>query len=511
LNYVFHTAPYGHQERWVREYAHLPAGAILFDMGAGKTKTLIDNAALLFERGEIDALLVVAPKSVYRLWIDQVDAHLPPRIQRRVVAMARFPETAAEKTGGRPIMRPERGVLHVLLLPISQLRITREKATRARLEGALFKVAAQFLHFHRSMIAVDESSAIKNARAAQTKGVTALRAHARFARILTGQPMPNSPLDLFAQYNFLDPNILRCSNPIVFQHRYAILKEHRNPRAGVDENGEQLRNQAGRVIPKFFHEIVGWKNLDELKARIAPVTLRVRKEDCLDLPPKTFMRREVELTPEQRSAYNDMAQMAVVELGDALVSAQHKITRLLRLHQIVCGYLPLPDGRMQPIRNNRLQAVLDWTEEIDGKVLIWAHYLFNIEQLRTALGEMYGPQTVDVCTGEVSASDRELLQKRFQDPSDPLRFLIGNEALARGFTLTACRDAGYHSNTYNLDTRSQSEDRIHRIGQLGTCTYTDFVTPGTVDATILRAHERKQHLARLVMDTPPENLIRGNW
>ena len=201
------------------------------------------------------------------------------------------------------------------------------------------------------------------------------------------------------------------------------------------------------------------------------------------------------MTPEQTTHYMAMKRTAMLVLDDDLVIAQQAMTQLLRLQQILCGYIPTDDG-IKEIPTRRLDAMAEAIEEMTGKVIIWARFRRDIEQIVERLQKDYGDNSVGAYYGDTSDEDREALVVNFQDPDHETRFFVGNPQTAGyGLTLTAAHNVLYFSNDFNLETRVQSEDRCHRIGQTHNVTYVDLITEGTVDEHIVRTLQNKIKLA----------------
>ena len=299
--------------------------------------------------------------------------------------------------------------------------------------------------------------------------------------MLTGSPVTKSPLDLYSQCEFLNKNALGHSSYWSFQGRYCKL----------------VRRTMGA---HSFNQIVGYQNLDELNGIIEPFSFRVRKEDCLDLPDKVYLRREVELTPEQKQVYETMKRAAIAELEGSIISASTVLTQLLRLQQICSGFVNTDDGSFKELPSNKLQELMDVVEETDGKIIIWANFTHNIKAIAEALAKEYGPDTVATYYGDTATDDRQTIVTRFQDPNSKLRFFVGQPRTGGyGLTLTEARTVIYYSNGFDLEVRLQSEDRAHRIGQRSNVTYVDIVVPGTVDEKILVALRSKINIATQVM------------
>jgi SNF2 family DNA or RNA helicase len=173
------------------------------------------------------------------------------------------------------------------------------------------------------------------------------------------------------------------------------------------------------------------------------------KDDCLDLPKKTYLKRTVELTGEQKKVYKQMKEEAIAFLNGKMVSSAAVITQLMRLHQITCGHFTSNDGTVQEIKNNRISQLMDILEEVEGKAVIWAHYRHDIEKIVEAISKKYGNNTVVTYYGDTSTDDRQKAIKKIQDPESPVRFIIGTpQTGGYGITLTGASTMIYYSNGY---------------------------------------------------------------
>jgi len=253
---------------------------------------------------------------------------------------------------------------------------------------------------------------------------------------------------------------------------------------------------------KNFQEIVSFQRLDELSEKLDKFATRVLKEECLDLPAKVYVRRKVEMTPDQKKLYFQMSEYALAQLADGKQATTVNIlTQIMRLQQIACGHFQPDEGvPIEAIKNNRLDELLTVCEENSGKSIIWATWTHDIKAIEEALAKAYGPDSVASYYGGTAQEDRQEIVRRFQDRADPLRFFVGQPSTGGyGITLTAASTVVYYSNSYNLEHRIQSEDRAHRIGQTKSVTYIDLYTPGTIDEKITRALRDKINLAGEVL------------
>jgi SNF2 family DNA or RNA helicase len=333
-----------------------------------------------------------------------------------------------------------------------------------------------------NIMVVDESTTIKNRKATRTKNIMMLAKEAKYRRILTGSPVTKSPMDLYSQCAVLSSNALGFNSYYAFQNRYALVQKR-------------------KMGTRAFQEIVGYRRLDELNLKLDRFSNRILKEQCLDLPDKMYMRRDVALTDEQKRVYIQMKKLALAKLENGeLATTASVLTQIMRLQQICCGFLQPDDGEIQSLDNNRLKELLEITDELQGKAIIWASYTHDIQQIADALRDRFGPEAVATYYGATAQDERQEIVERFQDKLNPLRFFVGQPRTGGyGITLTAANTVVYYSNSYDLEIRLQSEDRAHRIGQNNKVTYIDLVSPDTIDEKILKALRGKIDLAGKVL------------
>ena len=469
----FKTKPYAHQLKALQESYQEESFALLMDMGTGKSKVLVDTIAYLSGADKINSVLILAPKGVYKNWVGkEIPTHMPD-IQYKVAYWA-SPLTTKHKNDIRDIWKPDE-FLHIFVMNIEALS-----------SGKAEEVASKFIgsHWGQTLIAVDESTVIKNHKARRTKSAIRLAKKCKYKRVLTGSPITKTPLDLFSQFAFLGETLLGFKSYYAFCSRYADMIK-RTASGGSHQ----------------YNQILGFRNLDELTRSIKPYSFRVTKEECLDLPDKIYFKRDIELTPEQKNLYKQMKRSAVALLEDMeMVTANAVITQLLRLHQISCGFVNTDDGNMIEIKNNRMSELLSILEETNNKVIIWANYRHDILAIYSELKKIYGKDSVATYCGDTAGEQRQAIVERFQESED-LRFFIGQPRTGGyGLTLTAASTIIYYSNSYDLEVRLQSEDRAHRIGQTNTVNYIDLIAQDTVDEKIVNALRKKINIATQVLE-----------
>ena len=470
-NYRFKTKPFEHQKEALKKSWAAKTYALFMEMGTGKSKVLVDNIAMLYDRGAIRGALIVAPKGVYKNWHDiEFPVHLPEHVAHTKVLWE------ASKTIKKQLeldtLFDDKGDLKILIMNVEAF------STKKGLD-----FAHRFLNIFlgKALIGIDESTTIKNPTAKRTKSILKIGNLASYRRILTGSPVTKSPLDLFSQCKFLDPYHLGYDSYYAYRSRYAHMLD---------------RNFGGRRV-----QIVGsYRRLDELAKKLESFSYRVLKEDCLDLPDKVFVTRNVELTDEQKKLYATMKSAAIAMIEGKVMSSANVLTQMMRLHQITCGTFKADDGTIQQVPSNRLNELMNVVEETDGKVIIWATYREDIKKIVEALKKAYGEASTVEYHGGVDTTLRQEAIALFQDKKGPTRYFVGNtQTGGYGITLTAANTMIYYSNSYDLEKRLQSEDRAHRIGQTGSVTYVDLIAESTIDERIVKALKKKVNIANEIM------------
>ena len=468
MNYKFKTKPYKHQLTALEKSWNKETYAYFMEMGTGKTKVLIDNLAMLYDKGKVNGALIIAPKGVVKTWYEQeIPTHLPNHIEN-VTVLWQSNITKQQETKLNNLF--DLGVhLHIFIMNVEAL--STDKGV---------KFASKFLNSHRTLMAIDESTTIKTPTAKRTKNIISLGKLAKYRRIMTGSPITKNPLDLYSQCEFLDPWLLNFQSFYAFRNRYAEMKTM------------HVRGRSIQVVNAF-------QNLSELSDKVKGFSYRVLKEDCLDLPPKNFTKRHIVLSKEQRKIYDQMKKEAMAILNGKVTTTMTVLTQLMRLHQITCGHFTADDGGVQLIPSNRINELMDILEEIDGKAIIWANYQMDVNEIIKNVEAKHQKGSIVDYYGLTPQEDRQDNIRKFQ--SDPkCRFMVGTPSTGGyGITLTAANTIIYYSNGYDLEKRLQSEDRAHRIGQNKNVTYIDIIAEDTVDEKIVKALREKINIASEVM------------
>ena len=525
--------PFKHQVVGVQRILDNPYFFLMDEMGAGKTKQTIDAAQILFRKGLISRVIVVSPAAVRSVWVD------PERGELAKHCWSNTPNTVTEyHIRQRSWQYGPDG--HVRL----EWLVTNYDFIRSKMRLIKLLRAAD----RHTMLVLDESSSVSNWRALQTKACRQLRAKCGRVLLLNGTPISHSPLDMFSQGNLMNPSILNCPSYTQFKARYAIMGGY---------VAEFVRG--GKTIKQPV-QIVGWRDLEDLQRRFAPFAIRRLKKDCLDLPPKLDpVTLTVPLTPESWKLYKEMRDDLVAWLSDNSVSvAAQAIVKVLRLQQITSGFiggveaalvdqqnaerppwLPFPDG--PPLQSTiaagpsetikffgteKLDVLLEQVDRALAsdpafKLLLWFHFRPELQRAEQILmqdarykdvlvGAIHGDQTRDkwkTVNGKqvlIREGDRDRALRLLDpdvSPKDKPVVVLGTPSTgSMGLNLSAAHTVIYASSDYSLKTRKQSEDRVHRPGQIYPVSYYDIVATGpngqkTIDHHVVKALQDKVNLA----------------
>lgn len=485
MTYEPYTQPFDHQQRVWEASRDLVNFAAFWEQGTGKSKLTIDTLGHLFCSGAVDACIVVAPNGVHRNWItDELPTHLSPDLPLMAHAYSSPSASAKWHQAAVADLLTHSGLP---LLAISYDAWMTERGKRA---------VWQMMKRRSTLLVLDESHRVKTPSARRTRSILAGGRHAAYRRILSGTPVTNGPFDVYSQVSFLDPEFWRRELDI---GSFTAFKSY----FGVWDRGWNAAQ--GRE----YDMLVGYQNLPDLAAAIKLISSRVTKEEVLDLPDKLYSRRYYDMTPAQRRVYDSVESdfMAILEDGE-LVTAQLAITRMLRLQQVLCGYVPVdgddePTQLIDPSQNPRLKLLRDTMEDVNGKTITWAIYKMDIDMIMQALRDM-GRRPVRY-DGSVSDADREAAKHAFKhgDATD----FVANSSMSEGLTLTEANTVIYYNNSYKLLDRQQSEDRAHRIGQEHPVNYIDLVCPGTRDEAAIAALVEKSEVAATILGDRQEEWL----
>jgi SNF2 family DNA or RNA helicase len=525
----FKVKPYSHQLEAFERFKKLDYFALFMEMGTGKSKVAIDIASYLFKEDKIDAVLLIAPNGVHRQWAtDQIPTHCP--IRHRIYTWD------SRKHYSR--------VYQSIWKTFTEDDSLKWFCTNVEYYS-IFTYKQLFINFlkqHRSFIIVDESTRIKNPKAKRTINITELSKLSVCRTILTGTPVTQSPIDIWAQFNFLKNNFFGRSY-FVFQHHHAImvrdmnnytgkmyhrlitLKEYNLVKYYLEKSNwdeERIAAQTGVSEKNIEYikqqsEFTQYKNLEEIKEKINSASFFVKKEECLDLPPKIYETILVEPSKEQKKIYDDLRKELLAKYKDRELTVFNKVTLTMRLMQVCGGFFPTidldskkPKTENVPIgsKNRKIERLKDDLYEIgDERVIIWSHFIAEIELLEKELKKEFINWEIRSYYGHTSKEDRSNIISDFQ--AGKIKLLICNQQSGSfGLNLQRSNLHYFFSNDFSLEHRLQAEDRSHRSGQNFPVCYKDILVTGTIEEKIVEKLQQKKALLNYFRDTPWRELLK---
>jgi len=438
--------------------------AFFLETGTGKTILALESAKYLYQQKKIKALIITAPKTVLKpVWVDTLFKYYMD-VDFRLI----------QWIGG--IGREDSTIIGSYLTQVTKTRLLVFIANiEAFSHTKIYHLAHRICSILPTAWFIDESTTIKSPRAKRTKQILALSHLANYKRILSGFPVLKSPEDLYTQLEFLKSGITGHKSFYSFRNEFCITRKLDN-----------------RVTIS-----IGPKNIDKLQALIEPYSSRILKKDCLDLPDKIHTRRYVEMTEEQQLMYRQMRDegYALIKGSGKETFASTILVQLEKLHQIANGLII---SAMSFVDCNKYSTLLEilQNEIADRQVIIWSCYIGNIRMLENLLLRAKIP--FGIIYGKVNMSDRNRDIELFHQGK--LQVIVAHPATARfGLTLAEASYAIYFNNSFNLEHRIQSEDRLHRIGQVNKATYIDLITENTIEDRILTKLQEKHSIGAAIL------------
>lgn len=454
--YEFATTPLSHQLRLFNETRDKEVFGILWEQGTGKTKPTIDTACDLYERGKIDCVIVVAPNGVHRNWkSDELPKHVPQRLHDRI--KCEFWETQKADTKGHAArmnaLAKHDGMAWFLI----------------SYNGFMTKKGKEFvwklLKSRKVFYVLDEAHNIAH-HSKRSMSIIASSKYAKWKRILTGTPVATGPFDIYRQVKFLDNDIWKrygLDNYTVFKFHFAEWFTAEECRAlhGYDPG---------------YDKLIDYKNIDQLCQILSSVSDRVLKADVLDLPPKVYSKRYFTLNKQQAEAYKNLRDFYEHELESGLrIEGNLAIVRLLRLHQVICGYAATEegeDGENPTIQlgdyNPMLDEIEDTAASISHQGIIWARFTRDIDEICKRLGKKARRY-------DGTLPDDEAEKNKLDFQAGEYQWFVGNaQKGGTGLTLNMAKTMMFASQSFRFIDRLQAEDRFHRIGQTDSVNIIDF-------------------------------------
>lgn len=476
--FPFKYPPMKHQKEPLDRFYDKPVGGLFYPVGSGKSKISIDLlSAKAMDVGDnhIDGALILCPYSIRKNWLKQLQEHCPIDYRAEVLDYS----TTRGKRAFNELLDSE-DKLRVLIVGIESLS---SGSAKYFVDTFLLAVGGK----DGAAIIVDESQRIKNPSAKRTRACLELAKNSRFRMIMTGTPITQGILDLYSQMLFLDKDIIGFNDYYSFRNRYAVLGGY-----------------SGK-------EVIGYKNVDELMSAIKPYVCQATKEEVHNnLPPATYMVREVKMTEKQKAMYKKISLEKLIEVEDSQIAVTNALAKLTRLQQVTGGFTvkettdPVSGELVtEPyfLGSGKIDEVVSIAEEAgeDMNIIVWCKFVPEIELVAKVLSEKFGGDKVVTFHGQLTDQQRWENLAKFERRE--ARFFVANPRLGGiGLDILAGDIAIFYSNTFSYEDRIQAEGRNLRTGRKNPVVYIDLVCEGTVDAHVIEIIKTKGTMAAFVRE-----------
>ncbi len=494
--YPWRREPYAHQREVVAASALRDKFLVLYEAGTGKTQAAVEAACCALETGAVQRVYIVCPTSVRAVW-------------RQEIGLCAWiaPDDVAVIRRNPPKDHPE----HEPRCSDAQYRrrqverratwtVMHYEAARIEAEALAPLVRGQFL-------VADEAHLLKNPRAQRTKAV--LGWEPARAIYQTGTPVQNSPTDIFPCAHACEPGLMGTSIHD-FKRRFVIIR-HVKARVQKPKN----KGEKPKVIRPAFDLEVGYRDMEDLRRRLAGISLRRTKDDCLDLPPKLRARRVCEMTPDQAQIYAQMqgeVKLEVLRLAEEAggimrIPRTSLLAQLVRLQQAADGFFPDPDSRRSLLWLDdvgKLEACDELVEEAlaaGRKVVIWSRFVAPVLKLR----DRYAQQGAVAIHGQTPHDDRDAAMEAFRADPDTRLFLATIQVGGLGLNLQAGSVVIFYDRWWVPAVNEQAEDRCHRSGQEQHVTVYALLTEHSIDEQVEETLEQKEAIAGQLIDGLPRD------
>ena len=459
--YRFKTDPMKHQRGALDFLWEKEAAALFMAMRTGKTKTVIDWACAMKMDDRVDHVVVFSPLSVRGGWEAQIAEHSPLE-----ATVGRFDlSSKSGQNAHRNFIKSD--------IPFKFMLVGVESMG----SGSAFNQVFDFVYGNgRVLCVVDESHLIKTHNATRSEKITTIGGMCTHRVILTGTPIAATPLDLYSQFNYLDPDIIGFGDYYSFKNEYAVM------------GGYEMK------------KVVGYENLDKLMSDIAPYVFQVNAEEVTELPPKTYQIREVELPAAIRSIYNRMKRSDVIEHGDKLLVINGPLDKLIRQSMLVNGVMCTGESGVYEhtwINSVKIEEMCNVIEENPVPTVVWTTGRMELAAVVTRL-KKDGRSVVEL-HGGVKEDDRIEAIRQFQ--VGEVDYMVSNVAVGgTGTKLNRARMMIYMSNSFKYIDRKQSEERATDFLDIGAgVLIVDIVAVNTVDDEVIQpALKNKMDVAQFV-------------
>jgi SNF2 family DNA or RNA helicase len=463
--------PWNHQVEVWNLSKDKPAFYLALGMGAGKSKAAIDTCNGLDSK----SVLIICPKKVIPVWPEQFKTH--STIDYKILCLENGTTSKKAKLAAdhiakwRSVDRPFVVVVNYETFWRAPLGPTIKNNKQIISQGVLGS-------HNWDMLIADESHRLKSPGGRASWGMKRLAKKAAYRRFLSGTPYPHSPLDIYAQYRSLAPEIFG-TNYTIFKNRYAVIGGYEN------------------------RQVVGFQNLEELQQKFYSIAYHVKTTDVLDLPETQDIMLECDLNPKTLAIYKELEKEFVVEIQtgtdpfgnpiSSILSVQNALDKLLRLSQITAGILPLNDGVVKSIDTSKIDTAIEIIKDIPVDEPIVIFYRFKPE------AKMIKDELIKIgrIPCEISGTIDEQ-QKFYSGKADTavVQLQAGSEGLDG---LKRARYCFYLSLSHSLGQFEQSKARVHRPGQTRKVFYYYIIAKNTVDKKIIKALAKKREVVNYVM------------
>ncbi len=515
--FKFKTEPFAHQLKAFNNLKDEEFFGLFMDMGTGKTKTTIDIANYKYLKGVINAVMIIAPNHVHEQWLtEEYPKHCPISYKTFKWISGKQNSRLFGRILDEFVNNPIYNGLKVFALNVEAFQ-----------SDSVILTVSDYVHSNKVFTVIDESTRIKTPTAKRSMTIHKLEKYGHRS-ILTGTPTAKSPFDLYSQFEFLKHNYFDC-NYFIFKHRYGVMMKGTNQYTGksfqtlIDEKCFAIvksklkkikESRNGKLMPDDYLQIsvmcgvseknvrfidrqekfARYKRLDELRDIIKPVVFSIKKSECLDLPPKIYETKYVDMTKDQRRIYNELKKNFLVKYDGVELSVQHKIVVHTRLMQICGGFLPYDDEKEPDKRhikmigttktNNKIIGLKEDLEEAgDTKIIIWARFVAELEMLYAELKKDYN---CELYYGGTNQLKRKQIIEDFK--AGKIDIFIGNlQTAGFGLNLQLSTLQYFYSNSFATELRLQGEDRSHRYGVAEACVYKDLICKNTIEERILHS------------------------
>jgi len=531
---------YQHQQEDIARFRDATEIALFTEMGLGKTATVLYIAMHKFIKKDIDFLLYVAPNDVHRqVAVEQVPLWLHGKIDYEVQCFGG--RGGAKKT--HPFYRPKGTHLHILVVNIDTFS-TPDK----------WRDIVEFSNTRKTFIVCDEATVLKNPAAKRTermlyefndvvrrrKTIISSKPKTVARAILTGTPATNGVMDLWSLMEFLRPNYFG-RNWHSFRNHYCMLAAITTSYGATQImltqslwEGIKNCNNYGTAyaifgITKDTYDTVqmqshykgAYKNEEELRELIAPVSVFRLLKDCVDMPPQTFNKKVVGMSDAQRQAYKDMESELLAMYRGAEASAANKLSALVRLAQISSGFIV--QEKYNQYTPDEFELTMDELDVLPGEAVWLGKEIPKLEALYRDVeasskpciiitrftceaARIYEDLSKDYSCMLWTGWKKEGSMEEFKDGK--YQVMVANiRCVSRGFNLQNASQMFFYSNTFSLEDRLQTEGRIFRIGQRLPTNYTDYITEGTIDLKVVGALRQKRALLDYIRGTSLTSFI----